>query len=62
MYSLRIGNPSGGWTEFPLTAPAARPELLKISPDGCLKEDESYQLRLVTNSDDMTASPTSPSS
>ena len=52
MYSLRIGNPSGGWTEFPLTAPAARPELLKISPDGCLKEDESYQLRLVTNSDD----------
>lgn len=52
MYSLRIGNPSGGWTEFPLAAPAARPEILKISPDGCLKEDESYQLRLVTNSDD----------
>lgn len=50
MYALRIGNSSGGWTEFPLSSPAARPELLKISPDGCLKEDERYQLRLVTDS------------
>lgn len=52
MYALRIGNPSGEWTEFPLVAPAARPELLKISPDGCLKEDESYQLRIVTDCTD----------
>lgn len=52
MYALRIGSSSGGWTEFPLMAPAARPELLKISPNGCLKEDERYQLRLVTDSSD----------
>lgn len=52
MYALRIGSSTEGWTEFPLMAPAARPELLKISPNGCLKEDERYQLRLVTDVED----------
>ena len=33
-------------------APSARPELLKISPHGCLKEDERYQLRFGTDSED----------
>ena len=50
MYALRIGDPTGGWVEFPLMPPAVRPELLKVSQTGCLKEDERYKLRVVTDS------------
>ena len=50
MYALRIGDSAGVWAEFPLFSPSSRPELLKVSPDGCLKEDEKYKLRVVTDS------------
>lgn len=31
-------------------SPSSRPELLRVSPAGCLKEDERYKLRIVTDS------------
>ncbi|MDO4539083.1 MAG: DUF2357 domain-containing protein, partial [Coriobacteriales bacterium] len=36
--------------EFPLAPPSARPELLKISEVGSLREDARYQLRVVSDS------------